>query len=470
MFPGTKDVLEWTQDWIQTLNKNEEDQAPTFKVESPPPGQKRGSENLSSAGKSILRNGYQKKRTVSWSKTIQVETFLKDESRDDNSSAAFSESESEDSYDYDEPNMSRSTSAEGDEAQSRDIDSGYDVAGAKQPDTVGEDAADNKATETTGVLADESTPTETPELPFANSDESEDVFAHIDVSFSEHEENKSSNNEEVDVESTTSTITEGTMEGKKEEKKTSQEKVKPSSIFEPVLLPANFRLENRLERTHSGSFCTLSEDDRSLISNMNDTVSLNPRRAASDEESIVSLKKRKVAYYDDTNQRMVDRALDGVLGHLGINLPVPSMQNFWSALGVSEVGTSEVSAIKRKDGNARQYGEEIHCRLPKAESEDDLIADKYTSFGDDSDAISEMATLSKEESVSSIGVSQAELSAAWQSKTAAKKKKSRFGRFTLSRRKKKADIEEPPTSSVPTPKKRGLFTKRRNKSKPQLMC
>ena len=460
MFPGTKEVFEWTQDWIQTLNKNEEDQAPTFTVESSPSVKRSGNENL---GKSILRNGYKHKRTVSWSKTIQVETFMKDESRDDSSSVLLSESDSEDSYgEPGEPNMSRSTSAEADEAEDRDTGSGYDVvADAKQPDTVGEgDEADNKV-ETTGVLNEDEdaadnmkssdvTPTETPVLPSAISDESEDVFAQI---------------EDFDVESTTSTITEDPMEGgknegattKHESKNTSQEKVKPSGIFEPILLPANFRLENRLERTDSGSFCTLSEDDRSLISNMDDTVSLNPRRAASDEESIVSLTKRKVAYYDDTQQRAVDRALDGVLGHLGINLPVPSMQNFWSALGVNEVGPSEVAAIEREDRNAERYEE---VRFPDAASEDDGNVDKYNSHGDEGDADSDMATLSKEE----ISVSSS--AAAWQSNTTAKKKKSRFGRF---RRKKAADAEERAASSVPGPKKRGLFKKRRNKSTPQLM-
>ncbi len=456
MFPGTKEVFEWTQDWIQTLNKNEEDQAPTFTVESSPSVKRSGNENL---GKSILRNGYKHKRTVSWSKTIQVETFMKDESRDDSSSVLLSESDSEDSYgEPGEPNMSRSTSSE---AEDRDTGSGYYVvADAKQPDTVGEgDEADNKV-ETTGVLNEDEdaadnmkssdvTPTETPVLPSAISDESEDVFAQI---------------EDFDVESTTSTITEDPMEGgknegattKHESKNTSQEKVKPSGIFEPILLPPNF-LENRLERTDSGSFCTLSEDDRSLISNMDDTVSLNPRRAALDEESIVSLTKRKVAYYDDTQQRAVDRALDGVLGHLGINLPVPSMQNFWSALGVNEVGPSEVAVVERDDRNAERYEE---VRFPDAESEDDGNVDKYNSHGDEGDADSDMATLSKEE----ISVSSS--AAAWQSETSAKKKKSRFGRF---RRKKAADAEERAASSVPGPKKRGLFKKRRNKSTPQLM-
>lgn len=501
--PGKNAVLEWTQDWIQTLNKNEEDQAPTFTVKSPPPDNRKQLEGCNSPTQSILRNGYQKKRSVSWSKTIQVETFQKveSESRDD-ISVSVSESESDES-EYDNLDISRSGTMD-DEAENRD--SGvevHDLPGIQKTDTMGEDATDDRVTQKTDddKANNRESVVKTTELVTTISDESEDVFAQIEVSFSGNESapykiSTEQENEDVyELVAAASTITEATMEegvkmedaaAKHELEQASPEKVEPSSVFTPVLLPDNFRLENRLERTDSGSFCTLDEDDKSLISNMDDTASLVDRRAASDEESIVSVRRRKVDYAD-TKQREVD----GVLGHLGLVLPLPTMQNFWTALGVNEVGTSRAVSVDRKASNARLDNKEVHRTgsISVADS-DDLSTDRYaapyesTSL-EGSEVDSDMATITRGASMDmtalsgdmmtlsrEASMSQEELSVVWRNKIENKKKKSRFGRLSFGRRKKVIRLDDADGNIVPSPKKRGLFNRRRRKSKgdtPQLL-
>lgn len=499
--PGPNAVLEWTQDWIQTLNKNEDDQAPpSFTVESPPPDNRRKQlEGCSSPTQSILRNGYQKKRSVSWSKTIQVETFQKieSESRDD-TSVSVSESESDES-EYDGLDI-RTSGTMDDEAEDRDTGvEVHDVPGIQKTDTKGEDATDDRVTGKTGddnAKNRESSDKKT-ELAVTISDESEDVFAQIEVSFSGNDSapykiSKEQANEDVyDLVAAASTITEATMEGhvpmedaatKHEQGKTNPEKVEPSRVFTPVLLPDNFRLENRLEMTDSGSFCTLDEDDRSLISNIDDTASLVDRRGASDEESIVSVRRRKVDYAD-TKQREVD----GVLGHLGLVLPLPTMQTFWTALGVNEVGTSEAALVGRKSVNARLDNQQVHRTgsISYAES-DDLSTDRYAApYESESEVDSDMATITRGASMDmttlsgdmltlsrEASMSQEELSVVWRNKIETKKKKSRFGRLSFSRRKKVNGFDDAAGKIAPTPKKRGLFNRRRRKSKgdtPQLM-
>ena len=485
MVPGPNAVFEWTQEWIQTLNQADEDKPPTFNVVESPPGYKhRRRDSWGSHGESILRNGYQKKRSVSWSKTIQVQTFQEgDESRDD-VPESFSESESDESYDDLQINQSNTMDDGG--AENRDSDAvGDDVADIKETDIVCEDAAYNTVTENTGAVnadvADnrergDGAPNEKRVLPPSSpSEESEDVFAQIEVSYSGASENApykittDQPSEDVfDLVAASSTISETTMEGitaptDYEPITHSSEKVKPSNIFTPVLLPPNFRLENRLGTTDSGSFCTLSEDDRSLISNMDETASLVARRAASDDESIVNLKRRKEEY-DDTKQREID----GVLGHLGINLPLPSMKNFWSAMIANEVlCTSEAVSFDVNGCNAEDYTEVHRTGSISETSIEDLLPIKNsTSDGDGSDVESDMATLSKD-----VSMSQDELGNAWHIQNAKKKKKSKFRRFSLNR-KKPAGFNEVPSNTVPSIKKRGLFNRRRKKGKaaaPQLL-
>ncbi len=495
--PGPNAVLEWTQDWIQTLNKNEEDQAPTFTVESPPPDNRKQLEGCSSPTQSILRNGYQKKRSVSWSKTIQVETFQKigSESRDD-VSVSVSESESDES-DYD--GLDIRTSGTMDEAEDRDTGvEVHDVPGTKKTDTKGE--TDDRVTGKTGddrANNRESSDNKT-DLAVTISDESEDVFAQIEVSFSGNESGNESaqykisteqaNEDVYDLVAAASTITEATMEGQDaatnfEQEKTNPEKVKPSNVFTPVLLPDNFRLENRLEMTDSGSFCTLDEDDRSLISNMDDTASLVDRRGASDEESIVSVRRRKVDYADKKQHEV-----DGVLGHLGLNLPLPTMQSFWTALGVNEVGTIEAALVGRKSAKSRLGNQEVHRTgsISFAESED-RSTDRYAArYDSESEVDSDMATITRGASMDmttlsgdmlslsrEASMSQEELSVVWRNKIETKKKKkSRFGRLSFSRRKKEIEFDDAAGNIAPSPKKRGLFNRRRRKSKgdaPQLL-
>ena len=488
--PGPNAVLEWTQDWIQTLNKNEEHQAPTFTVEPPPPDNRK-LEGCNSPTQSILRNGYPKRRSVSWSKTIQVETFekIESESRDDISA---SESESDESQ-YDELDIARSgTMDDEDEAENRDtgvvVD---DIPGIQMTDTMVEDATDDRVTEKTGGDKANSRKSgeKRTEIATPASEESEDVFAQIEVSFSGNESapykisTEQANDEVYNLVAASSTISEFTTESgalmeyattKHEPRKPSSEQVQLSTVFTPVLLPDNFRLENRLEKTDSGSFCTLSEDDRSLISNMDGNASLVARRAASDDESIVSLRKRKVEYAD-TKQREVD----GVLGHLGIVLPLPTMKNFWTALGVNELGPNEAVSIDRKAGNARQDKKVLHRTgsVSDADSED-RSSDRYSNYSSEVD--SDMATITRGASMDmtaftlsrEANMSQEELSVVWRNKIE-KKKKSRFGRLSFNRRKKVVVGYEDSTGNiVQSPKRRGLFNRRHKKSKgdaPQLL-
>ena len=484
--PGPNAVFEWTQEWIQTLNQADEDKPPTFNVVESPPGHRhKRRDSWDSHGESILRNGYQKKRSVSWSKTIQVQTFQDSESRDDVPESESEESESDESYDDLQINLSNTMDDGG--AENRDFDAvGDDVADIKKTDIVCEDAAYNTVTENTDAVnaevadkreSGDGNPNEKRILPPSSpSEESEDVFAQIEVSYSGASVNApykistdQSNEDVFDLVAASSTISEFTMEGitaptDHEPITHSSEKVKPSNIFTPVLLPSNFRLENRLDTTDSGSFCTLSEDDRSLISNMDETASLVARRAASDDESIVNLRRRKEEY-DDTKQREID----GVLGHLGINLPLPSMKNFWSAMLANEVlCTSEAASFDMKGSNAEGDYTEVHRTgsISEASIEDLLPIKKSMSDGDGSDDVdSDMATLSKD-----VSMSQDELGNAWHIQNA-KKKKSKFRRFSLNR-KKTAGFNEVPSNTVPSIKKRGLFNRRRKKSKaaaPQLL-
>ena len=126
---------------------------------------------------------------------------------------------------------------------------------------------------------------------------------------------------------------------------------KPSSMFIPVLLPDNFRLENRLETTDTD---TLSVDDRSLLESMDDTASLAARRAASDEDSIVSLVRKK-KQDDDAKQRQID----GNLGHIG--LVAPSLTGLWSALGLSEV--EAVLNDRKEEQEAKKEEQEAEKRV-----------------------------------------------------------------------------------------------------------
>ena len=402
--PGPNAVFEWTQDWIQTLNKAEEGKAPTFTIASKPastrgrsPVRGRSGGSWSIAGKSILRNGA-KKKSVSWSKTIQVETFQSDECRED-----IPESGSESDESVDDLVLVRSDSMDNDDT---DI-------------TMGDDGGDSipNITDGDGI----------PNIIEAASDESdEDIFADV-----------------FDLVAASSTISDedatmGDAIMEDVSKTPSRENIKASNVFIPVLVPDNSRIENRLGRADSGSFCTVSEDDWSLISNIDDTVSL-VRRAASDDESIVSLRRRNKEY-DDTKQRDVD----GILGQIGIVLPLPSMKGLWSVLGVDEVAPIEaVSKAEEDVKEARRTSS-----VSEAESEDV------------SEAASDMATLSKD-----FSKSQEELGVDWLSQTTTTKKKSRFGRLTTNR-KKTVDND-----GVPKNNKRGLFKKRRKRSNaaPQLM-
>ena len=485
--PGPNAVYEWTQEWIQTLNKEEEGQAPTFRVEPPDAAQKRN-DNSNTGGKSILRNGYKKKRSVSWSKTIQVETFEKIDSRDDTQE---SESESDESQ-YEELDISHAKSMDSDAPESRvfdevdnDRDELEDVLA--QISTDEEDIADDVVGDITDNRDNKHSTQHETVVPHTTTEESEDVFAHIEASFSGEENapfrisTDTSGDDVFDLVAANSTISETTLESGKAEaaapddnesdqNPSNREEVKLSSVFTPVILPDNFRLENRLGIDENGSFCTLSEDDRSLISNMDDTVCLVARRAASDDESIVSLRKRPKEY-DETKQREID----GVLGHLGLNLPLPSMKDLWLALGVNEFSGIEVVQQDKMETRA-EGGKDVPQTGSFSEAvSEESFPDKYSTEDDESDVLSDMATLSRDVSVC---MSQDELGSLWESKNSvtSSKKKSRFGRklsgrFSFSR-KKGSRNDGVPSSIETSRKRRGLFKKRRKRSKtkePQLL-
>lgn len=116
--------------------------------------------------------------------------------------------------------------------------------------------------------------------------------------------------------------------------------VRPSSVFTPIEIPAEFRLENRLQPTDSGSLATLSEDDMSLIDTM-DSSYIPVSRVASDDASIVSLKTSR----DDSKQREVDANL----GHLG--LVIPTLMGFWTGFSQSEETSAYGDNMASKSGS-----------------------------------------------------------------------------------------------------------------------
>lgn len=248
-------MFNWTQGWIHNFNKQpkqqSESEAPTFVIESTnsPRERNRGGGWV---GRSILRNG-KKKRSVSWSRTIQVETF---ESRDEIPEVLKDHHDERDEtpdefpasldYHHDERDLNHCPSYSSEESEESNMSS-------------------NKNNLNTSM--------ETFPSQLLSADSDEDVFAKIDENDTRTDEMFYS------VLSVSSTISSAAIE-----KHTG--KVKASDLFVPVIIPDNFRLENRLERTDSGTFATLSEDDRSLIENLDDTPSLVLRRGASDDESI----------------------------------------------------------------------------------------------------------------------------------------------------------------------------------------
>jgi hypothetical protein len=474
--PGPDALFEWTQEWIQTLNKAQKDEAPTFTTVQAPPSALRRNGSCSSAGESILRNGYKKKRSVSWSKTIEVETFQAAESRDD-TPLSTSESEGDSEESYDELDISRSYTMDNDATDKR------------EPVTMGDDEADKRDSgdEADNRESGNGNQHEETSFPAITQDESEDdVFAQIECSF--HEDDV------YELVSASSTLTDATKQNNTitvdEPRTPIQEKVKASSVFIPVLLPNNFRLENRLGKTDSGSFCTLSEDDRSLISNIDDTASLVARRAASDDESIVSLRKRNKEY-DDIKQREID----GVLGHLGLVLPLPSLKGLWSSLGnpnpnvdkgaLKEAVSSGTKVIQ--DGGKAPRAGGISEAASEVVTRDKYSFDEGSERSERSDGDITVLTVSSRVlgsessersdgditvlTVSSrvVGKSQDELGSEWSSRRKNKEKKSRFGmltgRFASSR--KKAVGEDCRSSN----KRRSLFKMRSKKSKapPQLL-
>jgi len=120
--------------------------------------------------------------------------------------------------------------------------------------------------------------------------------------------------------------------------------VRPSSVFTPIEIPAQFRLENRLQPTDSGSLATLSEDDMSLIDTM-DSSYVPVSRVASDDASIVSLKTSR----DDSKQREVDVNF----GHLGLVIPTLSKLTlgFWTGFSQSEETSAYGDNMASKSGS-----------------------------------------------------------------------------------------------------------------------
>lgn len=116
--------------------------------------------------------------------------------------------------------------------------------------------------------------------------------------------------------------------------------VRPSSVFTPIEIPAQFRLENRLQPTDSGSLATLSEDDMSLIDTM-DSSYIPVSRVASDDASIVSMKTSR----DDNKQREVDVNF----GHLG--LVIPTLMGFWTGFSQSEETSAYGDNMASKSGS-----------------------------------------------------------------------------------------------------------------------
>lgn len=373
-------MLEWTQDWIQNLK--EENRAPTFAIEAASSIKSGGGYSHGSAGKSILRNG-RHKRSVSWSKTIQVETF---DTRDDNPEDELSDNYSDDEFD---DNCDNDDEHGLEHPQSFDLDE--------------EEKGDNKESNNPEEGTNEMTSNGTTSLeqPRSVSGSDDDMFAQVESSSALPDTDTrlhvvstvSSDDDVFSLLSASSTVSgpdEVTDTSTRPEISSQDNKqAKPSSMFIPVLLPDNFRLENRLERTDTD---TLSVDDRSLLESMDDTATLAARRAASDEDSIVSLVRKK-KQDDDAKQRQID----GNLGHIG--LVVPSLTGLWSALGLSEV---EAVLNDRKEEQEAKKGvhEENKVENEEAPSEpqtSSLPVTRSISLGDLSEVTGDKYAINEEE-------------------------------------------------------------------------
>ena len=376
-------MLGWTQDWIQNLK--EENRAPTFAIEAASSTRNGGGYSHGSAGKSILRNG-RHKRSVSWSKTIQVETF---DTRDDNPEDELGDSYSDDEFDDNCDNDDNDDDEHGlEHPQSFDLDE--------------EEREDNKESNNPEEDTNEMTSNGTNllEQPRSVSGSDDDMFAQVestsalpDTDTRLHVVSTVSSDDVFSLLSASSTVSgpdEVTDTSTRPEISSEDNKqAKPSSMFIPVLLPDNFRLENRLERTDTD---TLSVDDRSLLESMDDTASLAARRAASDEDSIVSLVRKK-KQDDDAKQRQID----GNLGHIG--LVVPSLTGLWSALGLSEVEAvlndrKEKQEVKKRVHEENKVENEEAPSVPQTQC---LPVTRSISLGDQSEVTGDRYAINEEE-------------------------------------------------------------------------
>jgi hypothetical protein len=207
---------------------------------------------------------------------------------------------------------------------------------------------------------------------------------------------------------------------------------------------------------------------------MNDTMSLVARRAASDDESIISLRRRNREYGDtnDTKQREVD----SILGHLGLVVPLPSLRGFWSALGVDQgdlkKSASSDTKVLQVDSISGAGSEDVTEDKSFAAKSDEASERSNQSERSNrsersyrSEIDSDMATLTKD-----VSKSQDELGSDWINRRT-EKKKSQFKMKKLSQcftfHRKKADVDFNP----PRNKRRRWFKKRSKESKagPQLL-